>query len=130
MSTRVARAALLLSLFAYALVSSAQGEPATPEQATQQPASRPNLVIILADVLGYSDIGCFGGDVRTPNLDALAAGGLRFTNFYNMARCCPTWAALLTGLYPHQAGVGAMTERTRLPAYSGHIKPTTPTIVL
>jgi arylsulfatase len=66
--------------------------------------------------------------VRTPNLDALASEGIRFTNFYNDARCCPTRASLLTGLYPHQAGVGAMTEKTSLPAYAGRLKPTAPTI--
>ena len=60
--------------------------------AMAQAAKRPNIIIILADDLGYSDIGCFGGDVHTPNLDALAASGVRFTNFYNDARCCPTRA--------------------------------------
>jgi hypothetical protein len=60
---------------------------------------------LLADDMGFSDLGCFGGEVRTPNVDALAAGGLRFTRFYNAARCCPTRAALLTGLYPHQVGL-------------------------
>ena len=62
-------------------------------------AERPNIVLILADDVGYSDLGCFGGEIATPNLDALAAGGLRFTNFYNAARCCPTRASLLTGLH-------------------------------
>jgi arylsulfatase len=65
----------------------------------------PNIVVILADDMGFSDLGCYGGEVRTPNVDALAAGGLRFTRFYNAARCCPTRAALLTGLYPHQVGL-------------------------
>src|ERR1043165_5775470 len=69
---------------------------------------RPNILIILADDLGYSDLGCYGGEIRTPNLDALAAGGVRFTQFYNCTRCCPTRASLMTGLYPHQAGVGDM----------------------
>jgi len=69
---------------------------------------KPNILIILADDVGYSDIGCFGGEAQTPNLDSLAANGLRFTQFYNTARCCPTRAALLTGLYPHQAGIGHM----------------------
>ncbi len=73
-------------------------------------ASRPNILLILADDLGYSDLGCYGSRGTTPNLDKLAAGGLRFTQFYNSARCCPTRASLLTGLYPHQAGVGHMTE--------------------
>ena len=71
-------------------------------------APRPNILLILADDLGYSDLGCYGSSIATPNLDRLAAGGLRFTQFYNAARCCPTRAALLTGLYPHQAGVGHM----------------------
>ena len=70
----------------------------------------PNILIILADDLGYSDLGCYGGEIKTPHLDALAADGLRFTQFYNGARCCPSRASLLTGLYPHQAGVGLMTS--------------------
>src|SRR3954454_8416582 len=98
-----------------------------PAAASTGRAPRPNLIIILADDLGYSDLGCFGGEVRTPNLDALAAGGARFTNFFNESRCCPTRAALLTGLYPQQAGVGDMNQKTRLPAYSGALKPTAPT---
>ncbi len=73
-------------------------------------AAQPNVLIILADDLGYSDLGCYGSEIHTPNLDALAAGGLRFTQFYNGARCCPSRASLLTGLYPHQAGVGLMTS--------------------
>ncbi len=72
-------------------------------------AAKPNILIILADDLGYSDLGCYGGEIKTPNLDALAANGLRFTQFYNGTRCCPSRASLLTGLYPHQAGVGLMT---------------------
>ena len=70
----------------------------------------PNIVVILSDDMGFSDLGCYGGEIETPNLDALAAGGLRFTQFYNTARCCPTRATLLTGLYPHQAGVGHMMD--------------------
>src|SRR5262249_52910662 len=73
-------------------------------------ALRPNVVLILADDLGFSDLGCYGSRVETPNLDRLAAGGLRFTQCYNAARACPARAALLTGLYPHQAGVGHMTQ--------------------
>ncbi len=72
--------------------------------------SRPNILIILADDLGWSDLGCYGGEIHTPNLDSLAAGGLRFTQFYNSTRCCPSRASLLTGLYPHQAGIGLMTS--------------------
>ncbi len=72
--------------------------------------SRPNILILLADDLGWSDLGCYGGEIRTPNLDALAAGGVRFTQFYNSTRCCPSRASLLTGLHPHQSGVGLMTS--------------------
>lgn len=70
---------------------------------------RPNIVLIMADDMGYSDIGCYGGEIQTPNLDKLAANGLRFTQFYNTARCCPTRASLMTGLYAHQTGMGWMT---------------------
>ena len=79
-----------------------------PEQAEKTPS--PNIVIILADDMGYSDIGSYGGEIATPNLDALAANGLRFHHFYNAARCCPTRAALLTGVYPHEAGMGGMVS--------------------
>jgi len=67
---------------------------------------RPNVLVVLADDLGYSDLGCYGGEIRTPHIDRLAAGGLRFTQCYNSSRCCPSRASLLTGLYPHQAGIG------------------------
>ena len=89
---------------------------------------KPNIIIILSDDMGFSDIGCYGGEIRTPNLDALAAGGLRFTQFYNNARCCPTRAALLTGLYSHQAGIGHMVEDSGLPGYRGRLNFNTPTI--
>ncbi|MED6326914.1 MAG: sulfatase-like hydrolase/transferase, partial [Verrucomicrobiota bacterium] len=79
-----------------------------------KPAS-PNIVIILVDDMGYSDIGCYGGEIETPNLDKLAANGLRFTQFYNSGRCCPTRASLLTGLHPHQAGIGHMTNTPAKP---------------
>lgn len=78
-----------------------------------QPPSkgRPNILLILADDVGYSDLGCQGSEIKTPNLDALAARGARFTNFYNSARCCPTRASLMTGLHPAQAGFPDMTGR-------------------
>jgi arylsulfatase len=84
-------------------------------------AERPNVLIILSDDMGFSDLGCYGGEIGTPNLDALAAGGLRFTQFYNTVRCCPTRASLLTGLYPHQAGVGHMMEDRGLDGYRGDL---------
>ena len=92
------------------------------------PAPRPNILLILADDLGFSDLGCYGSSIATPNLDRLAAGGLRFTQFYNAARCCPTRAALLTGLYPHQAGVGHMLGAWRPPSYTAGLGENTATI--
>ncbi|MFT6499267.1 MAG: arylsulfatase, partial [Akkermansiaceae bacterium] len=83
--------------------------------------TRPNIIIIMADDMGYSDIGCYGGEIKTPNLDALAANGMRFTQFYNTARCCPTRATLLTGLYAHQAGIGHMTSNYGIPQYQGFL---------
>src|SRR5450755_318468 len=82
---------------------------------------KPNIIIILADDLGFSDIGCYGSEIATPNLDRLAAKGVRFTQFYNTGRCCPSRAALLTGLYSHEAGVGLMVEDKGLPGYSGRL---------
>lgn len=80
--------------------------------AAPNPAGKaPNIVVILADDLGFSDIGCYGSEIRTPHLDQLAANGLRFTQAYSAARCCPSRAALLTGLNPHQAGMGGMASR-------------------
>src|SRR5262245_842755 len=84
-------------------------------------AAKPNVVVILADDMGFSDLGCYGGEIRTPNLDALSKGGLRFTQFYNTARCCPTRASLLTGLYPHQAGIGHMMGDRGLDGYRGNL---------
>lgn len=104
------RAAISLIVFAVAGVGSAV--PA---------AERPNIVLIMSDDMGWSDLGCYGGEMATPNLDGLAANGLRFTQFYNTGRCCPTRASLLTGLYPHQAGVGHMTEDRGHPGYSGEL---------
>ncbi len=86
-----------------------------------QTRQRPNIVLIMADDIGYSDIGCYGGVIRTPHLDQLAAGGVRFTQFYNTARCCPTRAALLTGLYPHQAGIGHMMDDRGMDGYRGDL---------
>jgi arylsulfatase A-like enzyme len=82
-------------------------------------AAKPNIVVILSDDMGFSDIGCYGGEIKTPNLDGLAKRGVRFSQFYNTARCCPTRASLLTGLYPHQAGVGHMMEDRGHDGYRG-----------
>jgi len=91
-------------------------------------ATRPNIIIILSDDMGFSDLGCYGGEIETPNLDRLAAGGLRFTQFYNTGRCCPTRACLLTGVYPHQAGVGHMMEDRGYDGYRGDLNRQTVTI--
>ena len=98
--------------------------------------SRPNIVLILADDLGYSDIGCFGSEIATPNIDRLARTGVTLTQFYNQARCCPTRAALLTGRYPHQVGIGEMIdgyaaaarEAAHSPAYQDHLSTNSPTM--
>jgi arylsulfatase A-like enzyme len=96
--------------------------------ATLLAADKPNIVVILVDDMGFSDLGCYGSEIPTPNLDSLAANGVRFTQFYNTGRCCPTRACLLTGLYPHQAGVGHMTEDKGLAGYQGHLNDTSVTI--
>ena len=83
--------------------------------------AKPNIVVILVDDMGFADIGCYGSEIRTPTLDALAADGLRFTQFYNTGRCCPTRASLLTGLYPHQAGMGGMTHEGGVDGYRGDL---------
>ena len=81
---------LLLSLFAWLSL----------------PAAQPNVLLIMVDDMGWADLGCYGSEIPTPNIDALAQKGVRFTQFYNTARCSTTRASLLTGLYPHQAGMG------------------------
>lgn len=81
--------------------------------------ARPNVVLILADDLGFSDLGCYGGEIRTPVLDELGRGGVRFSQFYNTARCSPSRASLLTGLHPHQTGIGVLTRPDRPEGYPG-----------
>lgn len=84
-------------------------------------AKRPNILLILNDDMGYSDIGCYGGEVETPNLDRMAANGLRFSQFYNTARCSPSRASMLTGLHPHQTGVGILTYDSGPEGYAGNL---------
>lgn len=83
--------------------------------------SKPNVLLILNDDMGYSDIGCYGGEVETPNLDRMAANGLRFSQFYNTARCSPSRASMLTGLHPHQTGVGILTYDSGPEGYAGNL---------
>ena len=82
---------------------------------------RPNIVLILADDMGFSDIGCFGSEIATPNLDKLAISGLRFSQMYNYARCCPSRASLMTGISPHRAGIGHMVQDLEVPGYRGFL---------
>ena len=104
-----------------------------------QPAierSKPNIVLIMSDDMGYSDLGCYGGEIETPVLDRLAEEGIRFTQFYNGARCCPTRASLISGLYPHQTGIGHMTNPSenfevhdyQVPGYRGELSQQTHTL--
>jgi arylsulfatase len=98
--------------------------------------ARPNIVLILADDLGYSDFGCFGSEIATPNIDRLAQSGVALTQFYNQSRCCPTRAALLTGRYQHQVGIGEMIDdyaaaarkAANSPAYQDHLSTNSPTL--
>ncbi|MFP4292205.1 MAG: arylsulfatase [Cyclobacteriaceae bacterium] len=100
---------------------SCENRPQTASEEVNNSQQRPNILLIMADDMGYSDIGCYGGEIRTPNLDSLAANGLRFSQFYNTARCCPTRASLMTGLYPHQAGIGLMTNDRGTDGYRGDL---------
>ncbi|MFP4216845.1 MAG: arylsulfatase [Phycisphaerae bacterium] len=105
---------------------------AAPQDATAGSAThsdRPNFLLILCDDMGFSDIGCYGSEIPTPNLDRLAGRGVRFSQMYNCARCCPTRASLMTGLYPHQAGVGHMVRDHGIgPAYQGYLRRDTVTM--
>jgi arylsulfatase A-like enzyme len=112
------RLSLFCFLFAISQVVAAAAEPLRP---IMTEPSRPNIIVIMSDDMGYSDIGCYGGEIPTPTLDSLASGGLRFTQFYNNARCCPTRATLLTGLYPHQAGIGHMMNDHGYEGYRGNL---------
>ncbi|MEM8668887.1 MAG: arylsulfatase [Planctomycetota bacterium] len=105
MTIRILRCLALLCCFSCAAVA----------------AEKPNIIYIMSDDMGYSDIGCYGSEIDTPNLNGLAAGGVRFTQFYNTARCCPTRASLLTGLYPHQSGIGHMMNDRGYDGYRGDL---------
>ena len=96
----------------------------------QAATSPPNIIVIMTDDMGYSDLGCYGSEIETPNLDGLAAAGIRFSQFYNTSRCCPTRASLMTGLYAHQAGLGGMMgdEGPASPGYRGRLMPHSVTI--
>ncbi len=103
-STSLARVLVLMPLV---MVGSAHADDVRKD--------RPNVVIVLVDDMGFSDLGCYGGEIETPHIDRLASQGLRFTQFYNSGRCCPTRASLMTGLHPHQVGIGHMTAPPNSP---------------
>ncbi len=121
---------LCLAMCCSALLLTSSSSVVNEAQAQRQSnaAARPNIIIIMSDDMGWSDIGCYGGEINTPNLDGLAKNGLRFTQFYNMARCCPTRASLLTGLYPHQAGIGHMMDDRDHIGYRGDLNRNSVTI--
>ncbi len=111
------RYSCILTLFCAAVPTLARG------------SEQPNILYILADDLGYSDLGCYGGEINTPVLDSLAAGGVRLTQFYNTGRCCPSRAAILTGQYPHRVGLGHMTTNDLgHPGYRGVVSDEAQTI--
>ncbi|HMQ58578.1 MAG TPA: sulfatase-like hydrolase/transferase, partial [Rhizobiaceae bacterium] len=86
------------------------------------PNTRPNVIVVLVDDMGFADLGIMGSEIRTPNIDALARGGVLLSAMYNCARCCPTRASLLTGLYPHNAGIGHMGTNLGTPSYQGFLR--------
>lgn len=113
---------VLLQSTATAAAGTALGLGAASQAAAaDEPAGRPNVVLILADDMGFSDIGRFGSEIPTPNIDRIAREGTTFTQFYNNARCCPTRATTLTGLYPTQTGVGYMDDDQGHPEYQGRL---------
>lgn len=87
----------------------------------QKKQAKPNIVLIMVDDLGYSDIGAYGSEIHTPNIDKLAYEGVRFKEFYNNSICAPTRASLITGQYPHKAGIGYFDVNLGLPAYQGYL---------
>jgi arylsulfatase A-like enzyme len=97
-----------------------------PSTIAEPPARKPNIILLLADDMGYSDLGCYGSEIDTPNIDRLAEKGVQFSSFYNSPRCCPSRAALLTGMYSHQAHMGMMVDDHKnygghYPAYDGDL---------
>jgi arylsulfatase A-like enzyme len=111
---------LFIGLLSLGIIIAASAWKDKPKPLARAP-KRPNIIVILADDLGFSDIGCYGSEINTPNINYLAQNGIRYTQFYNTSRCCPTRASLLTGLYNQQAGIGKMTDAEDEPGYLGHI---------
>tara|TARA_R110002049_G_scaffold72490_1_gene186935 strand:+ start:21407 stop:23140 length:1734 start_codon:yes stop_codon:yes gene_type:complete len=116
----------LIVILATALFAPRAVAAEAAESTTGIAGKQPNIIVVLVDDMGFSDLGCYGGEIETPNIDNLAADGLRFTQFYNQGRCCPTRASLITGLQPHQVGIGHMTAPPGQPlgitgAYQGYL---------
>ncbi len=124
----------IIALLLLALLPRASS--AADQKSAADAAPRPNIVVFFADDLGYSDLGCYGSEIATPNIDRLAEQGVRFRQFYNNGRCCPSRASILTGRYPAQVGVGAMIDgyakwirdAANRPSYDDHLSTATPTI--
>ena len=130
----LARALCASSLSALIVVGKSYSAGSTSKTGALE-SSSPNILLVVADDLGYSDLGAFGGEIDTPNLDALATSGIRFTNFYAAPNCSPSRSMLLTGQDNHRVGMGAMAEALQglhflqgKPGYEGHLKPDIPTI--
>jgi arylsulfatase len=123
----------LVVILLFLIFSSCKKKVASKEVVTSK---RPNIILIMSDDMGYSDLQPYGGEISTPNLNELASGGLKFTQFYNTARCCPSRASLMTGCYPQQAGIGHMTNTPNnrnehnygVPEYQGKLSSNTITI--
>ena len=115
-----------LTSLAYPLTSLSCARPNDDKKKLKN--GQPNILLIVADDLGFSDLGCYGGEIKTPNLDSLAANGLRLTQFYNTGRCCPSRASILTGHYPHRVGLGHMVKDIGHPGYRGSVSENAVTI--
>lgn len=113
--------AALPALLFWLTAASAWAAPGNDNPAAESPP--PNILLIVADDLGFSDPGCYGGEIDTPHLDALASSGVRLTQFYSTGRCCPSRASLLNGQYPHRVGLGHMTRDIGRPGYRGRVDP-------
>ncbi len=117
----------IISICGFALVISLSS--CSKDSTTDATPQKPNVLLIMCDDLGYSDLGSYGGEIRTPRIDQLAETGVRFTHFTNTGRCCPSRAALLTGHYPHSVGMGWMTAADEhRPGYRGQLSDQVPTI--
>jgi len=116
------------SIFVFGLLAGLTLSCPKDVSAQKKANKKPNFVLVMADDLGYSDLGCYGGEINTPNLDRIAKQGMQFTEFYNVSRCCPTRASLLSGLYNHDAGIGDMTTPQNDSGYRGYLGKNTVTI--